>query len=138
MSQRSVYVYEKNFLHKSVSKICLYLSEIFFFYESVSKSSHWLYKFSLVPIDVMHMYLFSFYFLWWVKNWKKKKKIGVNFLGGGWKGVSQRIQTTLLSCSIFLYAYSWLHVTIKSNIYIYNILYIHDIRKYIHKYIIFF
>ena len=77
------------FFYKSVPKICLCLWEKFIFikasqrsvyvyekkvfYKSVSKSSHWLYKFSLVSIDIMHMYLFSFYFLWWVKIRKDRR-----------------------------------------------------------------
>ena len=81
--QRSIYVYEKKFFYKSVPKISLCLWEIFFvkvpqrspyvcekkfFYKSVSKSSHWLYKFPTVPINIVHIYLFSFYFWWWVNN----------------------------------------------------------------------
>ena len=57
VSQRTAYVCEKIFFYKSALKSSLYLWENVF-YKTVLKNSHWLYKFFLVPIDVMHVYLF--------------------------------------------------------------------------------
>ena len=62
---------------------------------------------SVAPMDLRHTYLFSFYFLWWVKI-RKDKKIGINFsfsgeglgLGGG---VSQSDRKHTTECSLFLY-----------------------------------
>ena len=62
VSQRSAYICEKIvFIRVSQSAAIDYV------------------KFSLVPTEIMHVYLFWFYFLWWVKIRKNKTKKGLNF-----------------------------------------------------------
>ena len=71
-----LYLWEKFFFYKSVLKICLYLWEIFL-YKDVLKSSCWLYKENFPCPYWYNACVFVPFFLWWVKNWKKK--IDINF-----------------------------------------------------------